>query len=204
MNEVVSNSKRATGVGDVVFRVKGTVLKYERARVALGLNIRTPTGDAENFLGSGAPGIRPFIAASYAGRVSPHVNLGYQYNGNSVLAGDLSTASVGKLPNEFFYSGGVDIALARRFTLAADLLGNRLSNSDRIRQSSFVDINGVTQSGVRQTTLFHGPVNIVNISSGAKINVWRNLLLTANVAFKANDPGLRAKVIPLAAIAYSF
>ena len=49
-----------------------------------------------------------------------------------------------------------------------------------------------------------GPVNIVNISSGAKINVWRNLLLTANVAFKANDPGLRAKVILLGALSYSF
>jgi hypothetical protein len=204
LDEVVSNSKRATGIGDVVFRVKGTVLNYEQARLALGLDIRTPTGDEENFLGSGAIGVKPFIAASYAGRISPHVNLGYQYNGDSVLAGNLITASSGKLPNQFFYSGGVDIAVARRLTLAADLLGDRLSNSDRIRQSPFVDIDGVTQPGVLQTMLFQGPVNMVDIAGGAKINVLRNLLLTANVAFKANNPGLRAKVIPLGAISYSF
>ena len=204
LDEVVSNSKRATGVGDVVVRVKGTALNYERARVGLGLDIRTPTGDGKNFLGSGAIGVKPFIAASYAGRISPHVNLGYQYNGDSVLAGNLVSASLGKLPNQFFYSGGVDIAVAKRLTLAADLLGNRLSNSDRLRQSSFSDIDGVPQSGVQQATLFQGPVNMVDISGGAKINLLRNLLLTGNVAFKANDAGLRAKVIPLGAISYSF
>jgi hypothetical protein len=204
LDEVFSNSKRATGVGDVVFRVKGTALDHERARVGFGLDIRTPTGDEKNFLGSGAIGVKPFIAASYAGRISPHVNLGYQYNGDSVLAGNLGTASQGKLPNQFFYSGGVDIAVARRLTLAADLLGDRLSSSDRLRQSSFVNANGVPQPGVQQATLFLGPVNMVDISGGAKINLLRNLLLTGNVAFKANDPGLRAKVIPLGAISYSF
>jgi hypothetical protein len=199
-----SNSKHATGIGDVVFRVKGTVLNYERARVALGLDIRTPTGDEENFLGSGAIGVKPFIAASYSGRISPHVNLGYQYNGDSILAGNLGTGSEGKLPNQFFYSGGVDIAVARRLTLAADLLGDRLSSSDRLRESSFVNVDGVTQPGVQQVTLFRDSVNMVDISSGAKINLWRNLLLTADVAFKANDAGLRAKVRPLGAISYSF
>jgi hypothetical protein len=204
VNQMFSLSKRATGIGDVVFRVKGTVLKSERARVALGLYVRTPTGDEKNFLGSGAIGVKPFLAISYAGRVSPHVNLGYQYNGNSVLAGELGSASLGKLPNQFFYSGGVDIAVAKRLTLAADLLGDRLSNAKRLRTSSFVDIDGTTHSGVPQTMLFSDPVNMVDISSGAKVNLWRNLLLTGNVAFKANDAGLRAKVIPLGAISYSF
>lgn len=212
LDEVFSNSKRATGIGDVVFRVKGTVLKEERARVALGLDIRTPTGDAQNFLGSGAIGVKPFIAAAYPGRISPHVNLGYQYNGDSIIAGNPCVASVpnngqcvntsvGKLPNQFLYAGGVDIAVTRRFTLAADLLGNRLSNVGRLRTSSFVATNGITHP---QTVLYHGSVNMVDISGGAKVNLWKNLLLTANVAFKANDAGLRATVIPLGEISYTF
>jgi hypothetical protein len=204
LDEVVSNSKHATGIGDVVFRVKGTVLNYEKVRVALGLDIRTPTGDEENFLGSGAIGVKPFIAASYPGRISPHVNLGFQYNGDSVLAGNLVTASEGKLPNQFLYAGGVDIAVTRRLTLAADLLGNRLSSVDRLRTSSYVDINGTTHYAVPQTELFSGSVNMVDISGGAKVNIWRNLLLTANVAFKANNAGLRATVIPLGEISYTF
>jgi len=204
VSQVFSNSKTAAGIGDVVFRVKGTVWRGERVRVGLGLDVRTPTGDAENFLGSGTPGFKPFIAASYAGRISPHANLGFQYNGQSVLAGNLGVASEGKLPNEFFYSGGVDAAVTRRLTLAADLLGTRLSSATRIRTSSFVDINGVAHPDIPQTTLFHDPVNMVDISTGVKFKPWGNLLLTASVAFKANDAGLRAKVIPLGGISYSF
>lgn len=205
LSQVFSGSKSATGLGDVVFRVKGTVLVQERSHVALGLNVRTPTGDAESFLGAGAIGIKPFIAASYvARRISPHVNLGYEYNGRSVLAGDVATGSAGKLPNQFFYSGGVDIAILKRLTVASDLLGARLSSSDRIRRSSFVDIDGVTHPDIPQTTLFRDSVNLVDISVGAKFRAWRNLLLTGNVAFKANDPGLRATVEPLASVSYSF
>ena len=204
VNQTFSNFKSAFGIGDVVFRIKGTVLKAERFRVALGLDVRTPTGDAENFLGSGTPGYKPFIAASYAGRISPHANLGFQYNGQSVLAGNLGTATSGKLPNEFFYSGGVDIAVKRRLTLAADLVGTRLSSATRIRQSAFVDIDGVSHPDIPTTTLFRDPVNMIDISTGVKYKPWGNLLLTANVAFKANDPGLRAKVIPLGGISYSF
>jgi hypothetical protein len=204
LSQVFSSFKSAAGVGDVVFRGKGTVLVHERARVALGLSVRTPTGDAENFLGSGAPGVKPFIAASYVGRISPHVNLGYEYNGQSVLAGNLSTASTGKLPNQFLYSGGVDIAVRKRLTVAADLLGTRLSSADRIRQSSFVDIVGVSHPDIPQSTLFRAAVNIDDISVGAKLRTWGNLLFTGNVAFKANDPGLRTKIAPLASISYSF
>ena len=204
VNQTFSNFKSAAGIGDVVFRIKGTVFKGERFRVGLGLDVRTPTGDAENFLGSGTPGYKPFIAASYAGRVSPHVNLGFQYNGDSLLAGDLNTASTGKLPNEFFYSGGVDVAARRRLTLVADVVGTRLSSAIRIRQSAFVDINGVSLSGIPQTTVYRDPVNMIDISTGVKYKPWGNLLLTANVAFKANDSGLRAKVIPLGGISYSF
>jgi hypothetical protein len=204
VSQVFSNFKSAAGVGDVVFRIKGTVFKGERFRVGLGLDVRTPTGDAENFLGSGTPGYKPFISASFAGRISPHANIGFQYNGNSLLAGDLITASTGKLPNELFYSGGVDVAVQRRLTLAADVVGTRLSSATRIRQSAFVDINGVSLPGIPQTTLYRDPVNMIDISTGAKYRPWGNLLLTANIAFNANSAGLRAKVIPLGGISYTF
>jgi len=207
LSQVFSNSngsglrRSAAGIGDVIFRVKGTVLRHERARVALGLNVRTPTGDEKNFLGAGAIGIKPFIAASYAGRISPHVDLGYEYNGQSVLAGNLATGSTGKLPNQFFYSGGVDVAVSKRLTLASDILGSRLSSAERIRRSSYVDANNVTHP---QTVPFRDSINLVDISVGAKFKLWRNLLATGNVAFKANDAGLRATAEPLGSISYSF
>ena len=77
----------AEGIGDVVFRLKGTIYRTERLRVALLGDVRVPTGDERNFLGSGAYGLRPSVAASIrTGWLTPHVNLGYQWNGLSLLA----------------------------------------------------------------------------------------------------------------------
>lgn len=205
VDQTFTNYKRSSGIGDVVFRVKGTVLKAEHVRVAVGADVRTPTGDAKNFLGSGATGVKGFVAASYRARFSPHVNIGYEYNGQSLLAGDVTTDSTGKLPNQFFYSGGVDIGLTKRWTIAADLLGTRLSNSLRIQRSSYVnEITGEAQPGVQQISVYRDSVNMDDVSIGTKFSPFGNFLITANVLFKANDPGLRANVVPLVGVSYSF
>lgn len=197
-------SGNASGLGDVLFRVKGTVLKRERMGVALGMDVRAPTGDAANLLGSGATGVKPFVAASYRARVSPHANLGFEWNGRSIMAGDVSTGTDGKLPNSLVYGGGVDVGATKRWTIAVDLMGQRLSNYERISLTSFVDVNGVTHANIPQVGVNRNPANIDDLSVGAKVDPWRNLLLTANVMFKLNDAGLRAKAVPLAGISYSF
>jgi hypothetical protein len=215
-----SNSKAASGIGDVVFRAKGTVIKGEHARLALGIDVRTPTGDAKSFLGSGAPGTKPFLAASYSAKVSPHVNLGFEYNGQSILAGapqtvsgnSVLTGASGKLPNEFFYSFGADAGITKKLTVAADLLGARLSTTGRIHTVPYVSPVGGTVAaptptpypGVTTIGLYKDSVNTLDISLGAKYSPFGNLLLTGNVVFKANDPGLRAKVVPLVGASYSF
>ena len=56
----------AGGVGDVVARVKATMMKEGTRALAAGLDVRMPTGDEQNLLGSGAVGIRPFVAFSVA------------------------------------------------------------------------------------------------------------------------------------------
>src|SRR3954469_21418099 len=86
----------ATGIGDVSIRIKGNVIQGETVRVAVALDIRTPTGNARELLGSGSTGIKPFIAISAGKRVSPHANIGYQYNGSSFLAGTLRGTTIGK------------------------------------------------------------------------------------------------------------
>ena len=47
-----------------VFRAKGTIFKHERTAIALGADVRVPTGDEKNFLGTGAAGVKPFLSAS--------------------------------------------------------------------------------------------------------------------------------------------
>ena len=67
-NAILTNSNSATGVGDL--RLRGKYVAWrdakEKSAVAVGLDLRLPTGDAYKFLGSGTWGLRPFVIYSYS------------------------------------------------------------------------------------------------------------------------------------------
>ena len=56
----------ASGVGDLVLRVKAMMMREGSRALAAGLDARLPTGDEQNLLGAGAMGLRPFAAFSGA------------------------------------------------------------------------------------------------------------------------------------------
>ena len=119
--QTFSKRATATGLGDVTIRVKHNVLRRESMAMSILTDIRTPSGDEKNFLGSGAVGIKPFLALTLRrGVVSPHFNIGYQWNGKSLLAGSLINGVKGSLPNQFFYTVGADVGMAKRLTFATD------------------------------------------------------------------------------------
>jgi hypothetical protein len=198
------NAKTATGISDAVFRVKGTVFQGERAAAALGVDVRVPSGDEKNFLGSGAAGVKPFLAFSYRARISPHADLGYEFNGTSILAGNAITGTKGHLPDQLFYSCGVDSRVTRKLTFAVDLLGQRLYGALRVVQEPFVDWLGTSHPDIPKTTPTHRSFNMNDLAVGAKYNVFGNLLVTGNVQLKIDDGGLRAKVVPLLGISSTF
>ena len=59
-----NNTQRASGLGDLTVRIKGTVKNSERSVIAVGIDVRVPTGNADNFLGTGAIGIKPFVVVA--------------------------------------------------------------------------------------------------------------------------------------------
>jgi hypothetical protein len=213
-----SNSGTATGIGDVVLRGKYEVFKGERAGLALGVDVRVPSGDADNFLGSGAAGVKPFGVFSYRARISPHVEIGYEINGKSVLAGDFvgptAANTKGSLPNRFIYIVGADVSLTRRLTGAFDIYGQRLFGAPQLSSSPYTDLGKCAD--VNCTTLAPGSThanltvannadfNITNASLGLKLRAIGKLVLTGNVLLKLDDGGLRAKAIPLVGVSYSF
>lgn len=217
-NSSFSNVRNASGIGDIILRAKGTAWKGERAAVALGVDVRVPTGDKLNFLGSGAAGVRPFVVWSYRSRVSPHVVVGYETNGSSVLAGDISTGSEARLPSQLTYSGGADVWLTKWFTAAFDLIGQQVFQAQRITiDPNFQDLGPCvpfsgpgycTTSGPpnQYSNLSHltGSYNISNASLGVKIRPVAGLLITGNVQIKLNDGGLRANFTPLVGVSYTF
>jgi hypothetical protein len=200
-----SKSGSKTGIGDLVFRVKVRVLSKNKYRLALGGDFRAPSGDALNFLGSGAPGARPFAAFSRGGQFSPHINVAFQWNGNSILGSDVAGTS-GKLANDIFYSGGMDGALGRRVTLAVDYLGDYVDNQFRLsRLSTTIPATSTTAAfTVPDVAVVKGSFNTVKGTVGLKYNPVKNLLITGNVLFRFDHNGLRNNPVPLAGISYSF
>ena len=214
----------ASGIGDVTFRTKANILRSDALRLALALDVRAPSGHARELLGSGATGIKPFLAISAGKRFSPHVNLGYQWNGSSVLAGDVTgttfsedakgkpliqngPATKRRLPSQFFYSFGADVGVTKRLTLAFDYLGQSVFNAPRVFRSTLItqDIPGGT--GALTLPTIAGRRETMALSSGAaglKYNLFGQLLLTADLLFRMDDKGLRQDVTPLIALSYAF
>jgi hypothetical protein len=204
-NAILTNSGSTLGIGDL--RLRGKYVAWrdakEKSAVAVGLDLRLPTGDAYNFLGSGTWGIRPFVIYSYSARVSPHASAGFEGNGNSILAGDVTTQPVtkAKLPDVFTYSVGADASPVRWLGLSADYIGTSLLNASRIETSTYTDFVGNNHENVNT---FVSTVNQSNISAGAKIRPMARLLITGNVLFRLNDAGLHFKPSPLIGVSYTF
>ena len=199
-----SQSGRASGIGDVIGRLKARLVKSGAAGVAIGADVRFPTGDELDLLGSGAWGVKPFLVLSVSKKVlSPHLNVGYQWNGKSVLAGDVRTGEKKSLPNQILYDGGVDIGVTSKITLALDVLGRRVLKSPRLQTETFHALQGgLTFPSIHfvQDANF----NVTSGAAGVKVNAGGKLLLDFNVLFKLDDSGLRDKVTPLVGFEYSF
>src|SRR4029079_8136420 len=123
----------ASGVGDLLVRAKTTLMREGPRAFAAGVDVRVPTGDEQNLLGAGAPGVRPFAAFSASYRAfAPHANLSYQWNGRSVLAGDARHDIEGALTDQFLYAVGSDFSVNSRFSIVFDVLGERVLDSPRL------------------------------------------------------------------------
>jgi hypothetical protein len=113
----------AAGVADTTVRLKAALDRRPSRAISAGLDIRLPTGDQMNLLGTGTAGLAPFvIVSSTLRRVSPHLNASYQWNGQSILAGNPATGESAEFPDQLTYAIGADIALNTRITLALDAL----------------------------------------------------------------------------------
>jgi hypothetical protein len=194
----VVKSATANGIGDIVFRAKGSLWQGEHLRLSAAVDVRVPTGDELNFLGTGSAGVRPFLAASWRGRVAPHADLGFQWNGNSDIASINGPGTKGKLPNNIFYVVGADVRVVKRLTLSGEYLGQHVFDALReaIQVQSATNFPGIyTSSGSFDS-------NFATI--GGKINPAGNLLLILNGFFKLDQSGLHNKPAPLVGISYTF
>lgn len=193
----------ASGLGDIAIRLKTTIDQEKSRGVAAGLDIRLPTGDQMNLLGTGTAGLEPFIVLSSTHeRLSPHANASYQWNGSSILAGNPATGESADFPDQFSYAAGADLAVNTRVTLALDLLGRYVINAERLAQEPFHALDG--KSTFPNTVFSQQSFNALSGSVGVKANLHDRLLLTGNLLFALDDHGVRDRVVPMIAFEYGF
>lgn len=203
-SDVVSQSGSASGVGDVAVRMKYRVLRNERGGLALAADVRLPTGEYRDLLGTGATRVGAVAIGSLTmGRFSPHLNLGYS------VSGDVNGV---EQPDELSTAIGFDVAVSPRLTLAADLLGTRRFDAGviEVEDSSFranVNPGGppefVTASFPR-LFVAEGDATTYLGSIGVKVNPVGNLLLSVNGIFGVQGDGLRPRFAPMFGVDYSF
>jgi len=192
-NAQVSGS--ATGLGDIVLRAKASAFKWGKVKLAGGSDIRLPNGDALNFLGAGSVGVKPFAAVSRSGKFSPHLNLAYQWNGQSLLAGAVA-GEKGKLPENFAYAVGADFGASKKITFSADFLGEHVVNASRLARTQTLDLPNTTQA--------EGSFNTARGALGFKWKPIKELLISGNVLAKFDHNGLHHTAVPLIGVSYTF
>jgi hypothetical protein len=195
----------AAGLGDLLVRTKATMMREGTRALAAGLDLRVPTGDEENLLGTGAVGVRPFAAfSSSLGRFGPHANLAYQWNGRSVLAGDVRHRVEADLPDQFQYALGSDLNVNNRFSVVFDLLGQRLMNSPRLSTYTLQATGAAGSVELPDIRFATDSFWTADGALGFKANVATRVLVAFNLRFSFTDKGLTDRIAPLLGVEWAF
>jgi hypothetical protein len=168
---------------------------------ALCVDLRLPTGDAENMLGSGAAQTQVLLVSSYSSSpIAPHFNVGYTFSSESV-------------PDQINYVAGVEVAASQRVTIMADVIGRRFRDSLRLHDSNVaivqpgnpvLGIPAVTSASFATVEPLRGDVTSLLGAFGFKLNPVRNVLVSAHLILTATDAGLRRRLTPVIGLDYSF
>lgn len=205
--KIFSEGSRAQGLGDILLRGKVRFFDIDGGGVAAGVDVRLPTGDSEQLLGTGGAQVKLALIGSMAqGPFSPHVNLGYTFSSGG-SADPLSVSP--NVPDEFSYSAGFDAAVHPRLTFSADLLGRVLRDIGRLvptaRQFPFVTQSGSFGTGTfEEFTRRPGDMNLLVGVAGIRYNPRGNVLVSAQLVVPVTEAGLLDRFTPVVGLDYSF
>jgi hypothetical protein len=185
-------SGTSTGIGDIAARVKINLGGSDRG-IGLLTEARFPTGDENEFLGSGEYALRFLgVASARYGNFSPHLNAGYLWrSGESLTDAVLTTA-------------GFDQLLAPWATLAVDLIGQWQANKNPLTLPPTVHFSLPNQRTANPTNIPARPDNILDGSLGFKFLTHGGITLITNAVIPLNNGGMRGNLVWTAGAEYNF
>lgn len=184
-----SGEATASGVGDLALRAKYTLVSGPSGAFAAAAEVRLPTGDDVNLLGSGSTSYRFIGIGSFEqGRFTLHGNGGFV---------------VGGISDEINLAGAAGIAVAPRLTLSGEVLFRRIAE---LADLSLVGEPHPTIVGVDTARLVAGPPGawVSNAVAGFKWNAGGSVVIGGHVAFPLVRRGLTAPITPTLTFEYAF
>jgi hypothetical protein len=181
----------AFGVGDLFLRGKQRLVSGRFGDLAAGLVLRVPTGEQDDFQGTGDWETSPMLyAATPSFCLATSLQAQAYANGGVELNADEVDQSHGR------FGAGVDLRIAEHATLAVAFLGREAFAG--IAPPGFFDVRRVNGSRLPFLGLERDRVSTYDLSVGGRLNLWRDTIFGfANVLLPLNDDGFRSDVIPL-------
>ncbi len=183
----------ATGIGDIAVRAKANLLHANGAGFALLGDVRLPTGDSANFLGSGHMSARVLgVLTGRSGNFAPHVNGGY-----ALRTGDNQNNSIiGAL--------GFDQLFSESVTLAVDVLTDFEIGDSKLVLPAPVIFDAPVRRRVNLTDIPDQKDNLIDASVGLKMGFAGTYRGVTNILLPLNVGGLRPRFLWTLGIEKSF
>lgn len=218
-----TDARSASGLGDIVLRTKYNLRQRGAQGLAATFDLRLPTGDEENLLGTGAAqGRLALVISTGTDRFAQHLNVGYTFSGrtdvetfigsNPILEAALLPSD--SPPDEFNFTGGVEFAATDRLTLLGDFIGRTLRNVGRLEmterafpytpQGQPVLSPALESPSFREFQARTGTLTLGLAAIGAKYNVGSRALIAGHVLVPLTEGGLRSNITTTLGLEYTF
>jgi hypothetical protein len=182
-------SATASGLGDAVVRAKYNVLRAGASGLSIGGEMRLPTGQKENLLGTGQTTLKPRVVGSLErDRLAVHGDLGY---------------TLGGVSGELDYGGAVTLVATPRVTIVGELAARRLGSIGRLAETSQAHPTLAGVDTVRLTAIPETTNRAITVL-GVKWNVAGAGILGGHVMRPLTTAGLTSRWIAALTFDYSF
>jgi hypothetical protein len=132
------------------------------------------------------------------------VNIGYQWNGSSILAGDPAEDIKDDLPDQVLYAAGADVGVTEKFSMTADFLGRWAIDSPRVIRRPFTAAGPAAELTIDDIAIARESFWASSAAVGFKANLHGRLLVDFNLRFSIGTNGLSDRVTPLIGFEYGF
>ena len=184
-----SGNATASGLADIAVRGKVNLVAVRGGGVAVGGEVRLPTGDAVNLLGAGKASLRI-------------MGIGSLEHGAFALHGNAAVVT-GGISSEYDFAGAVSIAVDPRVTLSGETLIRKVTelHSLALVSARHPKLIGVDTFRLAPTL---GAEMLAGIVTGVKWNVTHTLVIGGHLNWPLNRAGLTAPLTPTVALEYAF